>query len=392
MKKITIFDTSLRDGMQTIGIMLTSEQRFKMGVLLADFGIDVLEAGFPISSKVDFETVKRLAKHFSDGGPIITAFSKVDFKSIDAAWEAVKYAKRKRIHLGLGVSETHLKHKFSKSFDYIANKLMEGIKHCTKFDWEIQFFAEDATRTEYTHLIDIIKIALEAGASIVNIPDTVGVADFASFKQLIQQITDDIKDYHATVGIHTHNDLGLAVANAIAGIQGGAVQVEGSFIGLGERTGNVDLILLGVYLKEKSQDYFTSLKLENSIQLARKLSRITHFAIPPNYPVIGKNVYKTCAGLHQMGICKEITGERPKSFTYLPFDPEFYGGKISIVYNHLSGRNAIAHRLRELFGDINLSEDKIEEAYHQFMDKTVNNPDYGDISQYDFIFHEIIDR
>jgi len=246
----------------------------------------------------------------------------------------------------------------------------KSVKFAAQFDWEVQFFTEDAPRTEPSLLYEALEIAINLGARYVNIPDTVGISHFKSYENLISGILDNVRNISdAVVGVHTHNDLGLAVANSVAGILGGARQVEGTISGIGERAGNADLILFAAILAESDLGFCTGVDCRKIYSVAKRLEQMTGFRLSPNHPIVGNNVFTTCAGLHQIGLCREMQviegGKKVESFSYFPLDPGKYGREFRMVYNHLSGKEAISHRMREL--GYSLDKELLDRFYDLFM-------------------------
>ena len=358
-RKISIYDTTLRDGLQTPGIHIGIDDRVQIARILADLGVDVIEAGFPSASNFDFESSIKIARFFCNHGPIISCFAMANENSIDKAWQCVRYAKRRRVHLGLGLSKIHAWNKFKKEPKDLAEKICDATTYAQKYDWEIQVFFEDATRTDPDLLYQTVSSVIDAGASYINIPDTVGICDFDDYGRLIANLFRNVRGIdRTTIGCHTHDDLGMAVANAISGIRNGAGQIECTMLGFGERTGNANLISIAAIINEKEPTFSTNVDVQKFVFSAARIAKLAAVPIPQNMPIVGRNAFRTAAGLHLAGILREIRcPERPKDFTYLPFEPRKYGREIEICYKFLNGKEAIIHRLNELgFEDISTAQ------------------------------------
>ncbi|MDI6640943.1 MAG: 2-isopropylmalate synthase [Elusimicrobiota bacterium] len=368
MDKVIIFDTTLRDGEQSPGASLNPEQKLEIARQLAKLGVDVIEAGFPISSAGDFEAVKNIARELK-AGPTIAALCRAIKKDIDIAAEALKAAKCKRIHTFIATSDIHLRYKLKKSRDEVLEIAQQAVKYAKKFSNDVEFSAEDAVRSDFEYLCRVIEAVIKAGATTVNIPDTVGYAVPHEFGSLIKNLIEKIPNIHkATLSVHCHNDLGLAVANSIVAIINGARQVECTINGLGERAGNASLeeIVMILITRERFFKTFRNLNIippeidtKQIYKTSRLVSSLTGIVVQPNKAIVGSNAFAHEAGIHQDGILK-------KRLTYEIMTPQSVGVPTSmLVLGKHSGRHAFIKRLKELgFVDLNLNQ--IEVIFNQF--------------------------
>ncbi|MDD2688876.1 MAG: 2-isopropylmalate synthase [Candidatus Omnitrophica bacterium] len=360
MEKIIIFDTTLRDGEQAPGASLNQKEKLEVAQALADLGVNIIEAGFPISSKGDFEAVKAVAKSIK--GPVICGLSRAINKDIDAAYQAIKYSKRPRIHVFLATSKIHMKYKLKKAEDEILRLAVNSVKYAKKYCPDIEFSPEDASRSERGFLFKVIAAVIDAGATTVNIPDTVGFTEPEEFGNLIAAIKGNVSNIDkAIISVHCHNDLGLGVANSLQAIKNGARQVECTINGIGERAGNASLeeIVMAI---DTRQDIFGNLKTDinkNKIyKTSRLVSKLTGFLIAPNKAIVGANAFRHESGIHQDGVLKERT-------TYeiiKPQDVGFYG--VGLVLGKHSGRHAFDERLKQL--GFKLNQIQLEAAFVRF--------------------------
>lgn len=360
MDKIIIFDTTLRDGEQAPGASLNQREKLEVAQALANLGVNIIEAGFPISSKGDFEAVKAVAKAIK--GPVICGLSRAINKDIDAAYQAVRYSHRPRIHVFLATSKIHMKYKLKKAEDEILRLAVSSVKYAKKYCPDIEFSPEDASRSEKNFLFKVISAVIDAGATCVNIPDTVGFAEPEGFGRLIAAIKENVSNIDkAIISVHCHNDLGLAVANSLEAVKNGARQVECTINGIGERAGNASLeeIVMAI---DTRQDVFGDLETDinkNKIyKTSRLVSKLTGFLIAPNKAIVGANAFRHESGIHQDGVLKERT-------TYEIIKPEdvgFYG--VGLVLGKHSGRHAFNERLKQL--GFKLSQQQLERAFVRF--------------------------
>ncbi|MBK5241750.1 2-isopropylmalate synthase [Clostridium sp.] len=362
LKKIFIFDTTLRDGEQTPGVSLNVVEKLEIARALQKLGVDVIEAGFPIASDGDFEGVKTIAKNIV--GPVITALARATKKDIDRAWEAIKYSKTPRIHTFLATSDLHMEFKLKMSREEVLSKVVEMVRYAKSLCPSVEFSPEDGTRTEKDFLYKVLEAAIDAGADVVNIPDTVGYTTPLEYGDLIQEIRKNVPNIDkAIISVHCHNDLGLAVSNSLAAMENGAMQIECAMNGLGERAGNASLEELVMAIKTRS-DYFkceTNIASEELVHVSSLVSHMTGIQIQPNKAIVGANAFAHESGIHQHGVlnCRE---------TYEIMTPESVGLKKSLlVLGKHSGRHAFENRLKDL-GYLNIKPEKINEAFLEFKD------------------------
>lgn len=369
MEKIIIFDTTLRDGEQAPGASLNQREKLEVAKALTHLGVDVIEAGFPVSSRGDFQAVKAIAKSIK--GPVICGLARAIKKDIDAAYQALKPAKRQRIHVFLATSKIHMKYKLKKAEDEILRLAIKSVKYAKKYCPDIEFSPEDASRSEREFLFRVIEAVIEAGATTVNIPDTVGYAEPEEFGSLISAIKENVCHIHrAVISVHCHNDLGLAVANSLEAIKRGARQVECTINGIGERAGNASLEEIVMAIKTR-KDIFSSvptqIKTTQIYKTSRLISKLTGFVVAPNKAIVGGNAFRHEAGIHQDGILKE----RSTYEIIRPQDVGFYG--VGLVLGKHSGRHAFSERLKALgFHLTKLQLDKSFVRFKQIADKKKN--------------------
>ena len=365
MDRIIIFDTSLRDGEQAPGFSMNTQEKLEMARRLARLNVDVIEAGFPISSDEDFEAVREVAKQVGtlEGAPIICGLSRVGLADIDRAWEAVKYARRSRIHTFVATSDIHLKYKLRKSRAEVLKAAVDAVKHARAYCEDVEFSPEDASRTDFDYMCEVLEAVIDAGARTINIPDTVGYAIPEEWFNRIMKIREHVKNSSkAVLSVHCHNDLGQAVANSLAAIRAGARQIECTINGIGERAGNASLEEIVMALKTR-KDFFeidTQVRTEEIFKSSRLLSSITGVHVQPNKAIVGENAFAHEAGIHQDGVLKE-------KLTYEIMKPEDIGRAANkLVMGKHSGRAALAARLRELGFD--LDEGELGKAFKRFKD------------------------
>ena len=344
MEKIIIFDTTLRDGEQAPGASLNQIEKLEIASALADLGVDVIEAGFPVSSQGELESVKQIARIVK--GSVICGLARAIKKDIDAAHEAVKQARHPRIHVFLATSKIHMQYKLKKAEEEILRLAVEAVRYARKYCNDIEFSPEDASRSERQFLFKIIQAVIEVGATVVNIPDTVGYTEPEEFGSLIKAIKENVSNIdQAIISVHCHNDLGLAVANSLSAVKNGARQVECTVNGIGERAGNASMEEIIMALRTRRDvfaDVDTHIKTTGIYKVSRLVSKLTGFVVAPNKAVVGGNAFRHESGIHQDGILKERT-------TYeiiKPADVGFTGS--GIVLGKHSGRHALNERLKEL--------------------------------------------
>ncbi len=369
MDKIIIFDTTLRDGEQAPGASLNHREKLEIAEALSDMGVNVIEAGFPISSAGDFESVKQIAKTVK--GPVICGLARCIKADIDAAYDAVKYSKRPRIHVFLATSKIHMQYKLKKPEEEILKIAVDWVKYAKKLCADIEFSPEDASRTERLFLYRVLEAVIDAGASTVNIPDTVGYSEPLEFGGIIKSIKENVPNIDKVViSVHCHNDLGLAVANSLAAVRNGARQVECTINGIGERAGNASLeeTVMGIKTRRDIfKDAYTDIKTQNIFKVSRLVSKLTGFAVAPNKAIVGSNAFRHESGIHQDGVLKEPS-------TYEIIRPEDVGftGKTIVLGKH-SGRHALDEKLKDL--GFHLTQDQLEKAnvlFKQLADKKKN--------------------
>lgn len=359
--RIYIFDTTLRDGEQSPGVSLNADEKLEIARQLARLGVDVIEAGFPIASPGDFAAVKKIADHVK--GPVIAGLCRANYKDIDRAWEAVKGAESPRIHTFIATSDIHLKYKLNKTREQVLEQAVEAVRYAKKYCSDVEFSAEDASRSDLDYLALVVEKVIEAGATVVNLPDTVGYAVPDEFGLFIKSICERVPNIDkAIISIHCHNDLGLAVANSMAGIMNGARQVECTINGIGERAGNAALeeIVMNLYTRKSFYNKETGINYREIYRTSRLVSTLTGMPVQPNKAIVGQNAFSHESGIHQDGVLKERS-------TYEIMSPELVGVKSSnLVLGKHSGRHAFRERLKEL--GYNLTEEELEKAFAKFKD------------------------
>ena len=358
-RNITIFDTTLRDGEQSPGCSMNLAEKLELAQALIDLGVDVMEAGFPIASPGDFEAVREISSTMQ--GTTFCGLARCSDKDIDRAWEALKHAERSRIHVFLATSAIHREFKLKMSREQIIARAVEGVKRAHSYCDDIEFSPEDAARTEHDFLCEVVEAAIAAGASTINIPDTVGYATPQQMGETISMLFNRVPNIdQAVISIHCHNDLGLAVANSLAAVQNGAGQIECTVNGIGERAGNCSLEEVVMALKTR-QDFYnleTNVNTHRLVPTSRLLTSITGMAVQRNKAIVGQNAFAHEAGIHQDGMLKERT-------TYEIMRPEDVGlAKTDLVLGKHSGRAALGDRAREL--GYHLTGEQLQEVFEEF--------------------------
>jgi 2-isopropylmalate synthase len=357
MRIIKIFDTTLRDGEQSPGASMNVEEKIQIAKQLAKLGVDIIEAGFPIASPGDFEAVKRIANEVE--GVTVAGLARAKEEDIRRAWEAVKDAPLHRIHTFHSTSDIHLKYQFRVSREEALRRSVEMVRFARGLAEDVEFSPMDATRTEIPYLLDVVEAVIDAGASTVNIPDTVGYIAPEEFGSLIGTIKERIGD-RAVIAVHCHNDLGLAVANSLAAVLNGAGQVECTVNGIGERAGNCSMeeIVMNLAVRKDYYQAKTNVNTKEITRTSRLLTRITGIPVQPNKAVVGANAFAHESGIHQDGLLKE-------KLTYEIITPEDVGLKqTELVMGKHSGRHAFRTRIKELGYD--LSQEDVEIAFEKF--------------------------
>jgi 2-isopropylmalate synthase len=359
MNRVIIFDTTLRDGEQAAGASLSVQDKLQIAKQLEKLGVDIIEAGFPISSPGDFEAVQVIAKEIK--GSTICALAHANAEAIDRAWEAIKKAKKHLIHIFLSASDIHLLYQLKKTREEILQTSCEMVARAKKYTDNVEFSPMDATRTEPGYIYKILEGVIAAGATTVNIPDTVGCAIPQEYGDLIAGIFKNVPNIDkAVVSVHCHDDLGLAVANSLEAIRRGARQVECTINGIGERAGNASMEEIVMALKTRNDFYHLTTNIDTTqiYKTSRLVSELTGFIVQPNKAIIGANAFRHQSGIHQDGIIK-------KAITYEIMDPRSVGiPSSSLVLGKLSGRHAFKERLAEL-GYI-LDEESFKHAFQAF--------------------------
>lgn len=360
-RKIKIFDTTLRDGEQCPGASMTAEQKLEVAHQLARLNVDIIEAGFPISSPGDFESVKQIAREVR--GPIICGLARAVEKDIDRAGEALRYAERGRIHTFIATSDIHLQHKLRKSRDEVLAMAVAAVSRARQHVEDVEFSPEDAARSDLDYLCQVVEAVIKAGATTINIPDTVGYAVPEQFAHIFRTLIDRVPGAeNVTFSCHCHNDLGLAVANSMAAVQAGAGQIECTVNGIGERAGNTSLEEAVMAIRTRG-DYYgvhTDVVSREIFRSSRLVSKMTGFLVQPNKAIVGANAFAHAAGIHQDGVLKEQT-------TYEIMKPEDVGlDSNKLVLSNRSGRHAFKQRM-EALGYVLDGED-LERAYQRFLE------------------------
>ena len=357
--QVKIFDTTLRDGEQVPGCKLDTKSKLILAEKIDMLGVDIIEAGFPISSPGDFKSVVEISKIIENAS--VCALSRANEKDIDVAAESLKHAKKPRIHTGIGTSEIHIKHKFNSNKDSIIDIAKKAVSHAKKYVEDIEFYAEDAGRTENDFLAKVCEEVIKSGATVLNIPDTTGYCLPSEYGEKIKYLVENVKGVDkVTISCHCHNDLGLATANSIYGVLNGARQVECTINGIGERAGNTSLEEVVMILRQHSDlnlDTNINSKLLNVT--SQKVSELMGMPVQPNKAIVGSNAFAHSSGIHQDGVIK-------KRETYEIIDPIDVGvNKSSIVLTARSGRAALAYRMKE-FG-VNLTKKELDDVYGEFL-------------------------
>ncbi|HAG11980.1 MAG TPA: 2-isopropylmalate synthase [Desulfotomaculum sp.] len=360
MRKLYVFDTTLRDGEQSLGITLNIREKLEIGRQLVHLGVDVIEAGFPASSPGDFKAVEQLAREIK--GVTICGLTRAVIKDIDLCWEALKDAQQPRIHTGLALSPIHRQFKLGVTLEQGIEMAVGAVKHAKKFVQDVEYYSEDAFRTEPEILARVVSGVIKAGATVINIPDTVGYAMPWEYGELITWLMNNVEGMDKViVSVHCHNDLGMATANALAGIKAGASQVEGTINGIGERAGNTALeeVIMSIYTQPSRFGINTTVNYKEIARTSRLVSKITGVQVPAHKAIVGENAFMHASGIHQDGVLKERS-------TYEIIDPSVIGiSQNKIVLTARSGRHALRHCLEEL--GYQLEESALNKAYENFL-------------------------
>ncbi|HHV79477.1 MAG TPA: 2-isopropylmalate synthase [Firmicutes bacterium] len=356
---VKFFDTTLRDGEQTPGVNLSAREKLEIARQLARLKVDVIEAGFPITSVGDFEAVKAIAEKVE--GPVIAALARANKADIDRAWEAVKYSKRPRIHTFIATSPIHMQCKLKKSPEEVLKTAREAVAYAKSLCDDVEFSAEDATRSDPDFLCTVFGAAVEAGATVINIPDTVGYTTPEEFRRLLRYVKEHTPGICSVeLSVHCHNDLGLAVANSLAAIEEGVTQIECTVNGIGERAGNTSLEEVAMALYVRRDQYAKTFQLDTTqiYKSSKLVSALTGISVQPNKAVVGMNAFAHQSGIHQDGVLKERT-------TYEIMNPQVVGVPSNrLVLGKVSGRHAFREKLREM--GYEPSEAEVEKLFREF--------------------------
>lgn len=371
-EKIEIFDTTLRDGEQVPGCKLNTEQKLVIAEKLDFLGVDIIEAGFPISSPGDFLSVQEISKIVKNAK--VCGLTRANKKDIEVAAEALKYAKRPRIHTGIGTSDSHIKFKFNSTREQILERAVDAVKYAKNFVDDVEFYAEDAGRTDNDFLAKVCEEVIKAGATVLNIPDTTGYCLPEEYGQKIKYLKENVRDIDkAVLSCHCHNDLGMATANSISGIINGARQIECTINGLGERAGNTALEEVVMIIKQHPDlNFFTNINSKMLNEISFLVSELMGMPVQPNKAIVGANAFAHSSGIHQDGVIKNRE-------TYEIIDPREVGiNESSIVLTARSGRSALAYRFKNIGFDVTKVE--LDFLYQEFLKiadtkKEVNNDD-----------------
>ncbi len=360
-ERVKIFDTTLRDGEQSPGASMNTNEKVRLAAQLEKLGVDIIEAGFPAASEGDFEAVSEISKRLKKCE--IAGLARAGKEDIDLAWEAVKHATHPRIHTFIATSDLHLKYKLQMDRDEVLNAAIEAVKYAKSKTDNVEFSAEDGSRSDRDYLCKIFGAAIEAGATTINLPDTVGYAIPEEFAELVKYVMDHTPNMHkATLSVHCHNDLGLATANTIAAINAGARQAEVTINGIGERAGNTSMeeVVMALNTRQNLMPFGTGINTEHIYPTSRLVSMITGIMVQPNKAIVGANAFAHEAGIHQDGVLKN-------PMTYEIMKPETVGlNKNQLVLGKHSGRHALHTHLKGLGYD--LSEEELKTVFKQFKD------------------------
>lgn len=375
-EKIEIFDTTLRDGEQVPGCKLNTEQKLIIAERLDELGIDIIEAGFPISSPGDFESVSEISKLVKNAK--VCGLTRANKKDIDVAAEALKFAQRPRIHTGIGTSNSHIKYKFNSTREDIIERAAEAVRYAKGYVEDVEFYAEDAGRTDNAYLAQVCEAVIKAGATVLNIPDTTGYCLPEEYGQKIKYLKENVKGIEkAVLSCHCHNDLGLATANSIAGVINGARQIECTINGLGERAGNTALEEVVMILKQhKDLNLHTDVNSRMLNEMSLMVSDLMGMSVQPNKAIVGANAFAHSSGIHQDGVIKNRE-------TYEIIDPAEVGvNASSIILTARSGRSALAYRFKHIGYDVTKNE--LDYLYQEFLKvadlkKEIDNDDLSRI-------------
>ncbi len=378
-EKVFLFDTTLRDGEQVPGCQLNTTEKIEVALALESLGVDIIEAGFPISSPGDFQSIIAISKAVKE--PVICALSRALPKDIEAAAESLRYAKRKRIHTGIGVSDYHIQYKFKSNYEQIIERAVKAVKLARNLIDDVEFYAEDAGRSNPEFLIRIVEAVIAAGATVINVPDTTGYCTPDEYGGKIAFIKNNVPNIDkAILSVHCHNDLGLATANSLSGVLNGARQVEVTINGIGERAGNTSLEEIAMILQTREDvPFHTQIKSDKIYATSRLVSKLMRMLVQPNKSIVGRNAFAHSSGIHQDGFLKN-------KINYEIIAPETVGvPQSSIILTARSGRAALKYRLTRL--GLDYEKEGIDALYERFLKmadqkKTMEDSDLLTLSGY----------
>ena len=356
---VKIFDTTLRDGEQVPGCKLDTKNKLNLAIQLDNLGVDILEAGFPISSPGDFESVIEISKNVKNAS--VCALSRANEKDIEVAAESLKHAVKPRIHTGIGTSDIHIKYKFNSNKDAIIELAKRSVSYAKKFVEDVEFYAEDAGRTNNNFLAKVCEEVIKSGATVLNIPDTTGYCLPSEYGEKIKFLKENVKGINnVTISCHCHNDLGLATANSIYGVINGARQIECTINGIGERAGNTSLEEVVMIMRQHPNlNLDTNINSKLLYSTSQQVSDLMGMPVQPNKAVVGSNAFAHSSGIHQDGVIK-------KRETYEIIDPKDVGvDKSSIILTARSGRAALAYKMKEI--GVELTKVQLDSVYQEFL-------------------------
>ena len=369
-RRIMIFDTTLRDGEQVPGCQLNTVEKIQVAKALEELGVDVIEAGFPVSSPGDFNSVVEISKAVT--WPVVCALTRAVQKDIDVAVEALKYAKHKRIHTGIGTSDSHIRYKFNSNREEIIERAVRAVKYAKQYVEDVEFYAEDAGRTDNEYLARVVEAVIKAGATVVNIPDTTGYCLPAEYAAKIKDLVDHVDGIDkAIISTHCHNDLGMATANTISGLLAGAGQCEVTINGVGERAGNTALEEIAMIIRSHSDiPLVTNINTTRIAPVSRMVSGLMNMPVQANKAIVGRNAFAHSSGIHQDGVLKDVS-------TYEIIDPKDVGiDDNNIILTARSGHAALKYRL-EVLG-IKMEGEKLDAFYNEFLKLADKKKQIGD--------------
>ena len=369
-RRIMIFDTTLRDGEQVPGCQLNTVEKIQVAKALEELGVDVIEAGFPVSSPGDFNSVVEISKAVT--WPVVCALTRAVQKDIDVAVEALKYAKHKRIHTGIGTSDSHIRYKFNSNREEIIERAVRAVKYAKQYVEDVEFYAEDAGRTDNEYLARVVEAVIKAGATVVNIPDTTGYCLPSEYAAKIKYLVDHVDGIDkAIISTHCHNDLGMATANTISGLLAGAGQCEVTINGVGERAGNTALEEIAMIIRSHSDiPLITNINTTRIAPVSRMVSGLINMPVQANKAIVGRNAFAHSSGIHQDGVLKDVS-------TYEIIDPKDVGiDDNNIILTARSGHAALKYRL-EVLG-IKMEGEKLDAFYNEFLKLADKKKQIGD--------------